>query len=109
MTTFINMTDSEKAPTKGTNSNTNGLAVLPSTNIPFEDRPAAYGWKTTNEHGYQIQESPSGSRRRLRVIGVGAGASGINLAKAIRDDTDNIEVVVYDKNPVRIHVLSRVL
>lgn len=69
--------------------------------MPSQDRPKAYGWQTTNERGYTINENPSGNGRRLRVIGVGAGASGINLAKAIRDDLTDVDVVVYDKNPVR--------
>lgn len=78
-------------------------AKAPSaTQIPFEDRPGVYGWKTRNDRGYEIRERPSGEPRRMRVIGVGAGASGINLAKALRDDAENIEVAIYDKNPVRI-------
>lgn len=81
---------------------TSGDAKAPSvTQIPFEERPSVYGWKTRNDRGYEIRERPSGEPRRMRVIGVGAGASGINLAKALRDDAENIEVAIYDKNPVR--------
>lgn len=66
--------------------------------IPLKDKPALYGWKTTNDRGYTINEKLSGSGRKLKVIGVGAGASGINLAKAVRDDTRDVECVIYEKN-----------
>lgn len=76
---------------------TNGTA--PPKEVDLRDKPALYGWKTTNERGYTIDEKLSGSGRKLRVIGVGAGASGINLVKSLRDDLKNVEGVVYDKNP----------
>lgn len=80
----------------------NSNSIRPAaTKVPFRDRPKAYGWKNTNDRGYTIDETPSGTGRRLRVIGVGAGASGINLAKVVRDDLKDVEVVVYDKNPVQ--------
>lgn len=64
----------------------------------LKDKPALYGWKTTNEQGYTIDEKLSGSTQPLKVIGVGAGASGINLAKSVRDDLENVECVIYEKN-----------
>ncbi|KAF2483098.1 FAD/NAD-P-binding domain-containing protein [Neohortaea acidophila] len=81
------------------NGTSNDTKAPSATHIPFEDRPGLYGWKTRNDRGYEIRERPSGEPRRMRVIGVGAGASGINLAKALRDDAENIEVAIYDKNP----------
>lgn len=73
----------------------------------LKDKPALYGWKTTNERGYTIDEKLSGSTRPLKVIGVGAGASGINLAKSLRDDLENVECVIYEKNEARVTTWSQ--
>lgn len=67
----------------------------------MKDKPALYGWKTTNARGYIIDEKLSGRARRLKVIGVGAGASGINLAKSVGGDLENVECVIYEKNEVK--------
>lgn len=66
--------------------------------VPPEEFPALYNWPTTNKDGYTINEAPSGSSRKIRIICVGAGASGINLAKYAKDQLKNVELVVYDKN-----------
>jgi hypothetical protein len=66
--------------------------------IPLDQRPNVYNWKTTNERGYTINEVPSGRNRPMRVIGVGAGASGICLAKFVQDETESIDLAIYEKN-----------
>ena len=66
--------------------------------IPGAELPALYNWPTTNERGYNINEVPSGTRRKLRIICVGAGASGINLAKFTQDQLEEVELVIYEKN-----------
>lgn len=50
------------------------------------------------ENGYEITEAPLGTPRKLRVITIGAGASGLNLARQIEAHMDNVEHVVYEKN-----------
>lgn len=60
--------------------------------------PERYGWPTENERGYKINEVPSGWSRPLRVIVLGAGASGINFARFAKDELENVEFVLYDKN-----------
>lgn len=75
-----------------TNGVSNGLLV------DYEDHAALYGWPTTNENGYTINEVPSGTGRKLKIICVGAGASGINLVKFVEDQLKDVEVVAYDKN-----------
>lgn len=62
------------------------------------ERPQLYGWQNTSDTGYTIDEVPSGVKRRLRIIAVGAGASGINLAKFADDQLENAELIIYDKN-----------
>lgn len=65
---------------------------------PSKERPGCYGWKNTSDTGYQIDETPSGVKKPLRVIAVGAGAAGINFAKFAHDRLRNVEVTIYDKN-----------
>ncbi|KIW81124.1 hypothetical protein Z517_04147 [Fonsecaea pedrosoi CBS 271.37] len=66
--------------------------------VPPENYPALYNWPTTNENGYSINEVPSGTARKLRIICAGAGASGINLAKFAQDRLQNVDLVIYEKN-----------
>lgn len=66
--------------------------------IPFSRLPALYNWPVSDEEGYSINEVPSGTGRRLKVICAGAGASGINLAKFVKDKLQNVELTVYEKN-----------
>lgn len=65
----------------------------------FASLPSKYGWKTTNERGYRIREQLYGSERPLRVIALGAGASGICLAKFLPEQLKNVQLTIYDKNP----------
>lgn len=54
--------------------------------------------KPTEEQPYVVTEAPLGTRRHIRVIMVGAGASGLNLARHMELHMDNFELVVYEKN-----------
>ncbi|CAH0023717.1 unnamed protein product [Clonostachys rhizophaga] len=54
----------------------------------------------TNSTGtYKVSETRLGVARSLRVITVGAGAAGLNLAHQIDKHMQNIEHVIYEKNP----------
>lgn len=44
------------------------------------------------------EELPLGSPRRLRVICIGAGATGLNLAYMLPRHLKNIEFIIYEKN-----------
>ncbi|PLB53855.1 FAD/NAD(P)-binding domain-containing protein [Aspergillus steynii IBT 23096] len=48
---------------------------------------------------YKILEQPLGSTRPLRIIGIGAGASGLNMIRTLRKHLTDYEHVVYEKNP----------
>ena len=48
---------------------------------------------------YEIIDEPSRSRRKIRIIVIGAGASALNFAHDIDQSTLDIELVLYDKNP----------
>lgn len=60
--------------------------------------PEKYGWPTKNARGYCIKEQPSGMHRPIRIIHLGAGASGICFAKHAIEELDNATWICYDKN-----------
>jgi hypothetical protein len=64
-----------------------------------EDLATMYGWPQANERGYRIQEQPYGTERPMRIIHVGAGISGICIAKIAPETLNNVSLVCYDKNP----------
>ena len=80
----------------------NGGRIVPQAlNVPLVASPAApglFGWSHQNERGYQIKEEPMGSKRSMKIIVLGAGASGINFLKTAKDKLENIELVCYEKN-----------
>jgi hypothetical protein len=69
---------------------------LPSVASP--DAPRLYNWTNVNERGYQINEEPMGTKRPMKIIVLGAGASGINFLKTAQDRLENVELVCYEKN-----------
>lgn len=46
-----------------------------------------------------IQEAPLGTARHVRIITIGAGASGINMIHTLRTSLTNYTHTVYEKNP----------
>lgn len=48
---------------------------------------------------YKVLEQPLGTTRHVRVITIGAGASGLNMIRTLRKNLPNSENVVYEKNP----------
>lgn len=70
-------------------------------NLPIvatPDAPSLFGWPTTNSNGYTIRETPMGTKRPIRIVLLGAGASGINFLKQAADRLENVEVVCFEKN-----------
>lgn len=53
--------------------------------------------KTTSE--YVIPSEDLGTPRKLRLVIVGAGASGLNMARHLELHTENIDYAIYEKNP----------
>jgi hypothetical protein len=64
----------------------------------LEALPDRYGWPRENPRGYRIKEQLYGTDRPLRVIHLGAGASGICLAKLLPETLKNVSFTCYDKN-----------
>ncbi len=56
------------------------------------------GWMTQNARGYKISTEPYGTARKLRVIHIGAGASGITFSKFLEERLENVELQIYEKN-----------
>lgn len=48
---------------------------------------------------YNVLEKPSRAGRKLRIICLGAGASGLNLAHEVDISPLDLELVCYEKNP----------
>lgn len=67
-------------------------------NSELELLPDRYGWPRQSVSGYRIQEQLSGTERPLRIIHVGAGASGICFSKFAAGSLKNAEWTCYDKN-----------
>lgn len=53
----------------------------------------------TQNTDYKIIEEPSRSKRQLRVLCVGAGASAINFAHEVQESNLDLDLVCYEKNP----------
>ncbi|KAG0652128.1 sterigmatocystin biosynthesis monooxygenase stcW [Hyphodiscus hymeniophilus] len=60
--------------------------------------PDKFGWPRENANGYRIKEQLCGTERPLRVVHIGAGASGICLAKFLPEALNNVSLTCYDKN-----------
>lgn len=48
---------------------------------------------------YSVLEKPLGSTRHIRIIGIGAGASGLNMIRTLRKTLTDYEFIIYEKNP----------
>lgn len=70
-----------------------GFSTNPSGEVYNE-----LGWMVQDASGYRINEDPYETRRKLRVIHIGAGASGITFAKFTEDRLQNVELQIYEKN-----------
>ena len=51
-----------------------------------------------DESGYRIREQPLGTKREVKVILMGAGASTLNFLKAAEEQMENVNITVYEKN-----------
>lgn len=74
------------------NGTTNGLhAPIPgnASKIP----------RLTISNDYTVSENPIGTIRPVRIICIGAGASGVNLAYQVQRNMKNTELAIYEKNP----------
>ncbi|KAI9711501.1 MAG: hypothetical protein M1820_002064 [Bogoriella megaspora] len=66
-------------------------------NHPTAERDGAFV-PTEDEYGYKIREQPMGTKRRIRVILMGAGASSLNFFKKAEEQMENLDICCYEKN-----------
>jgi cation diffusion facilitator CzcD-associated flavoprotein CzcO len=58
---------------------------------PQNDLPA-------QDHVYTVREEPLGTAKQIRIVLIGAGASGLNMVRTLRLNLTNYELAVYEKN-----------
>lgn len=49
-------------------------------------------------NGYTQTEVPMGTKKKLRIIFMGMGCSGINFAYQLFKRMENVELIIYEKN-----------
>ncbi|KAI0154842.1 hypothetical protein GGR57DRAFT_502038 [Xylariaceae sp. FL1272] len=52
----------------------------------------------TARENYSVLEQPLGTAKHVLIVGIGAGASGLNMIRTLRRNLNNYEHVVYEKN-----------
>lgn len=66
-------------------------------NIPTAERDGAHVPKF-DEHGYTVREQPMGTKKKIRVVLMGAGASSLNFFKKAEEQMENMDICCYEKN-----------
>lgn len=66
--------------------------------IPGDDFIHENSWYNQDFDGYRISEEPLFKKRQLRIICVGAGATGLQLAYKAERLLENIDLQIYEKN-----------
>lgn len=56
------------------------------------------GPRTSNGSPYTVLEEPLGTPQHLRVVMIGGGASGLNVARHMKLQMENYELQIYEKN-----------
>lgn len=82
------------------NTTTYPQAIENLTAMTLEDtHPALEGPNGDREAiGYEIPDFPLGTKRPVRVIVIGGGASAITMAYQIKMHAENVEMVAYEKS-----------
>ena len=73
------------------------------TIIPQDERGRIEHKNETTNHqhqktDYSVRDQPLGSARQIRIVGIGAGLSGLNMIRTLRLNLTNYDFVIYDKN-----------
>lgn len=71
--------------------------TLADANVPIVDYDGPPA-PETDEGGYRIREQPMGTKRKIKVILMGAGASSLNFFKKAEEEMENLDIVCYEKN-----------
>lgn len=52
----------------------------------------------TDMHSYHIREQPMGTKRKVKVVLMGAGASSLNFLKKAEEQLRHVDIACYEKN-----------
>ncbi|KAF4345630.1 hypothetical protein FBEOM_395 [Fusarium beomiforme] len=81
------------------------LAHQPNGDTPHIDQPNGISAKQketdakdVSESEYTIRETPMGTRRKMKVIFMGMGCSGIDFARQLERRMQDVTLVIYEKN-----------
>jgi hypothetical protein len=66
--------------------------------IPASDAHHENEWYNQDFNGYRITEQPLHAKRYIRMICVGAGAAGLQIAYKAERLLENVELQIYEKN-----------
>ncbi|KAG0649281.1 sterigmatocystin biosynthesis monooxygenase stcW [Hyphodiscus hymeniophilus] len=66
--------------------------------IPAHDAHHENEWYNKDFDGYRITEQPLHAKKHIRMICVGAGAAGLQIAYKAERLLENVELQIYDKN-----------
>ncbi len=55
-------------------------------------------WYNQDFEGYRVSEHPLFTRRPLKLVCVGAGATGLQIAHKVELCLKDVELVIYEKN-----------
>lgn len=66
--------------------------------IPPSDAVHENTWYNQDFDGYRVTETPLFTKRHLRVVCVGAGAAGLQIAYKAERALENIDLQIYEKN-----------
>jgi hypothetical protein len=55
-------------------------------------------WYNQDFDGYRVKEEPLYAKRQIRLVCVGAGAGGLQVAYKAERLLENVEVQIYEKN-----------
>lgn len=75
----------------------NGCAHDIENNNPTAERDGLL-IPESDTSGYRIRETPYGTKRPIRVVLMGAGASTANFLKKAEEQLQNVKITVYEKN-----------
>ncbi len=66
--------------------------------LPVEGEVHENDWYNQDFNGYRITEQPLYSKRHIRLVCVGAGATGLQVAYKAERLLKDVEVQIYEKN-----------
>ncbi|KAF9879820.1 phenylacetone monooxygenase [Colletotrichum karsti] len=74
--------------------------LIPQLSRHVDGHGSGSGKSVRSSTAYSVREAPFGTPRAIRIIGIGAGASGINMIRTLRNTlgASTYELVIYEKN-----------